>query len=96
MKVNPSQSQPIWSKPNVAHKGGSTASTPAAAATTGASETESLSLSEIAKMEHTVKKLMAESAVRPEVITGRTPEDPIKAFDEETLRRFISALREEP
>jgi len=100
MKVNPSQSQPIWSDPNasVSKPKALQAEKIDAIAESGASSlsADSYSSEDAVKMQQTVKELMQQSAVRTEVVEKYDADAPVKAFDEETLRRFVSALSQEP
>ncbi len=50
---------------------------------------------DIEKIRSAVKQLMETSAIRPEAVAGRSSDDPVKAFDEGTLKNFVSALLSE-
>lgn len=100
MKVNPSQSQPIWSDPS--HSAGKAKASQSSqieqidAIEPSKMHSEAFSSDDAKKMHEMVKGLMQESAVRSEVVDNYDRSGPVKAFDEETLRRFVSALSEEP
>ena len=94
MRIDPSQSSSLQSY-GVEKKRAVVPASSAQGSSTSSVSSVSDSSEDIAKVKETVKRLMSESAVRTEKVAGRTAEDPVKAFDETTLRRFVASLREE-
>jgi hypothetical protein len=92
MKIDPSQSTPLQSYPV-----SSTRSPLKAAATSPVSPAtdEAQASKDLSKVKELVGRLMTQSAIRPEKVEGRTAEDPVTAFDEAALRKFVSALRDD-
>lgn len=95
MQINPTQSQTPYVpvKPQV---------TVAAASTTQNNDAQTAASSSAVTSDNTdkikalVQSLMSQSDVRPEVVAGRSANDPVPSPTDDQFQSFIKALRKEP